>query len=382
MGITGDLAKRKILPSVAQFAEINQSKFNIELIGYSRSTANHTEIKQTLDQSSSNNTHKLKNLYFVEGQYDDAEKLDIIFSDLEQNDRLIIYLAIPPAVFIPFLSKACPLNPANIDIIIEKPFGQSLEEAQEIILKSHSCTLTHRIQFFDHYAFKASSLISKFALAHTAEYIMHPINRIEIKALESVNARGREGYYKNVGALKDMFQHLVTMYQLAHTLFDIPLLRTENLVINDLQLGQYNHFKEDINDENCTTDTYFKLSANSSNQINISMESGKSLGTKSTSIDLYCTDETKITWNLDPDKHICVTKNDLEVLSFSLIDSNILDHTRMLTAIVADDYSRFVSHGEVYNAWNLYDMIVAYKDQNAVEPIIYENALYPIQSFT
>ena len=381
MGITGDLAKRKILPSVAQFAEINESKFNVELIGYSRSLANHIEIKQTLDQSSSNNNHKLKNLYFVEGQYDDAEKLDIIFSNLKITDRLIIYLAIPPAIFIPFLSKACPLNPANIDIIIEKPFGQSLEEAQEIILKSQSCTLTHRIQFFDHYAFKASSLISKSALAHTAEYLTHPINRIEIKALESVNARGREGYYKNIGALKDMFQHLVTMYQLAHTLFDLPRLRTENLVINDLKLGQYNHFKEDINDQNCTTDTYFKLSASISDQINISMESGKSLGTKSTSINLYCTDETKIIWNLDPDKHICVTKNNLEVLSFSLIDSNILDHTRMFTSIVADDYVRFVSHSEVYNAWNLYNKIIGYQAQNSIEPVVYESDLYPIRSF-
>jgi glucose-6-phosphate 1-dehydrogenase len=379
MGITGDLAKKKIIPAIAQFVEKNQTSFDTELIGFSRSEANSSEIEALLNDKSKANHHSLTNISYIQGQYDDTNLLDDIFSSLKPQERLLIYLAIPPTVFIPFLEKACPLHPANIDIIIEKPFGQNLEEAQDIIAKSQTCTLTNRIHFFDHYAFKASSKINNESLAALNPYTQGNVTQVEIKALENLDVKGREGYYEQAGALKDMFQHLVTIYLLGHKYFHLPPLHDSTITINELILGQYDDYQKDVHNPNSTTDTYFKVHIRGASGLGIIAESGKSLSTKSTSITLTYTDQTKIIWNLDPEKHISVVKNSKEIMSFNLIDNNLLDHTRLFDAVVHDDFDRFVGYEEIIDAWKLYGVVTEFAKSHDNTPITYKSGIYPIQ---
>lgn len=378
MGITGDLAKRKILPAIAQFAEKNSHLIKVDLIGYSRSKADKYQIQGLLNQSSENNKHKLNKIDYIQGQYDDANILDGIFSKLHSNQRLIIYLAIPPSVFVPFLEKVCPLHHANIDIIIEKPFGQSLEEAKNIINKTMTCTLTRRIHFFDHYAFKSSSDLSKQIISDIMPDTQS-LKKIEIKALESVSIKGRAGYFDQTGTLKDMFQHIITIYRLGENYLKLPLIQSSNITIENLLMGQYDNYKIDTVQDKSNTDTYFKLSIEEPNGLEILFESGKSLGIKSTSISLFFDDNSIIVWDFEPEKQIYKTINDKKVMSFSLIDDKILDHTRLFESIINDDFSRFVSHDQIIETWKMYDLVNNYKSKNKIEPIIYTTGIYPIK---
>lgn len=378
MGITGDLAKRKILPAIAQFAEKNSNLIKVDLMGYSRSEADKHELQGLLNQSSENNKHKLNKIDYIQGQYDDANILDDIFSKLHSNQRLIIYLAIPPSVFVPFLEKACPLHHANIDIIIEKPFGQSLEEAKNIIDKTMTCTLTRRIHFFDHYAFKSSSDLSKQIISDIMPDTQS-LKKIEIKALESVSIKGRAGYFDQTGTLKDMFQHIITIYKLGGNCFKLPLIQSSNITIENLLMGQYDNYKIDTVQDKSNTDTYFKLSIEGPNGLEILFESGKSLGIKSTSISLFFDDNSIIVWDFEPEKQIYKTINDKKIMSFSLIDHKILDHTRLFESIINDDFSRFVSHDQIIETWKMYDLVNNYKRKNKIEPIIYTTGIYPIK---
>ncbi|MBC7472401.1 MAG: hypothetical protein H7196_04055 [candidate division SR1 bacterium] len=377
MGITGDLAKRKILPAIAQFAEKNSHLMKTELIGYSRSEADDNEIQNLLNQSNKNNKHKLSKIEYIQGQYDDANILDEIFSKLLNNERLIIYLAIPPSVFVSFLEKACPLSHANIDIIIEKPFGQNLEEAENIINKTKICTLTRRIHFFDHYAFKTSSDLSKQIISDIMPRIQ-TLKKVEIKALESVDIKGRSGYFDQTGTLKDMFQHIITIYRLAENYFKLPLIQSSKITIENLLVGQYDSYKIDAEQDKSNTDTYFNLLLKGPDNLEILAESGKSLGIKSTSILLLFNDNSKIIWNFDPQKQICKTVNGQKMISFNLNNDNVLDHTRLFDSVINDDFSKFISHDQIIETWKMYNLINDYKNDNEIKTIIYKAGVYPI----
>jgi glucose-6-phosphate 1-dehydrogenase len=378
LGITGDLATRKVLPAIAQFAQINKNQINTQLIGYSRSKADTSNILNILNTNSLSGSHSLQDIQYIQGQYEDAKVLDNIFSKLKENERLIIYLAIPPIAFIPFLQNTCPLNTANIDIIIEKPFGQNLEEAENIITQTKTCNLTRRIHFFDHYAFKGSSTIDQNILDQFVQYTNVNIKKVSIQALESVSAEGRAGYFDQTGTLKDMFQHLTSIYQLAKSYFELPVLESKNIIVEDIVLGQYDTYTLQ-NNKQSITDTYFKIDMKDLGGLQITAESGKSLGIKSTDITLELENGVCIVWNLDPQKCILVIQNGIEVDSFNLKNDNMLDHTRLFDAIVSDDFSRFVNHEQILETWKLYNLLNTFNINNNMLLIPYKSGFYPIQ---
>jgi glucose-6-phosphate 1-dehydrogenase len=379
MGITGDLAKRKVIPAIAQFAERNNNKFTTELIGFSRSKAEDNEIIDLLNGNSKDAQHKLSQISYVEAQYDNATILDNIFSQLHKDERLIIYLAVPPSTFIPFLQKACPLHHHNIDIVVEKPFGQNLEEAENIIAQIKDCVLTRRIHFFDHYAFKISSKINSEVLSNIDPYIDGKIKKIEIQALEKVDTQGRAGYFERTGALKDMFQHIITMYLMVCNYFNIPSIDIANIYIDSIITGQYDDYRSHSGNNQSTTETYFKLIMTMKNELQISAESGKSLGKKSTSVSLLFDNGTTVLWNLEPQKHITVIKKNTEMISFGFIDDHLLDHTRLFESIILDDFSRMIKQDQILRTWKMYNLVFDYMLSNNVTPTTYKTGFYPIE---
>ena len=190
-GITGNLAKIKILPGLAEFAILNQDKVSVELIGYSRSKPKLDEVEKALnsglknlqipkiakqkyqindkinEQTSSqiqtpkdNSTHNLTNITFEQGSYEDGKVLFENIAKLKTEERLVVYLAVPPSTFLKFLQNACPYGDQNVDFIIEKPFGRDPIEAAKLLNLVESCGLSKQVHFCDHYLFKNSTLLS------------------------------------------------------------------------------------------------------------------------------------------------------------------------------------------------------------------------------
>ncbi|WP_338038971.1 hypothetical protein [Maribacter litopenaei] len=104
-------------------------------------------------------------------------------------------------------------------MIVEKPFGYSLETAKALNNGIQNYFKESRIYRIDHYLGKET--VQNVLVTRFANSIFEPlwnrnyIKHIEITNAESVGVEKRGGYYDKSGALRDMFQnHLLQIVSL------------------------------------------------------------------------------------------------------------------------------------------------------------------------
>ncbi|GIW57409.1 MAG: hypothetical protein KatS3mg083_354 [Candidatus Dojkabacteria bacterium] len=207
-GITGDLARRKILPALGEFSNIFSQKLDIDLIGYSRSQPDQEAIYNSLN---SKRQSKIKNVQFHTGAYEDPSFFISLMQSVSAEEKIVFYFAVPPQVFLPLLDNLCPYHTKNIDIVIEKPFGNDINESKQIINKIHECKLAEKTHYCDHYMFKSGLQLDDQTIKNIQNLPIN-IQSISIQALETIDVQGRGGYYDAVGAIKDMIPtHFYTL---------------------------------------------------------------------------------------------------------------------------------------------------------------------------
>lgn len=184
---------------------------------------------------------------------------------LEQRRALsgdrIYYLAVPPHVFEPLIEALgrAPRGdePGWTRLVIEKPFGDSLESARRLNRLLHRYFDESEIYRIDHYLGKdtvQNLLVFRFANAiFEAVWDRTQIERVEITVAEKGGAEGRARYYDRAGALRDMVQnHLTQLLALAAmeapARFDAHGIRSEKVKVlqsilpidpENVVLGQY-----------------------------------------------------------------------------------------------------------------------------------------------
>lgn len=373
LGITGDLAKIKILPSISQFAENFQEEVQIDLIGYSRSVPNVSQIQKILNESSKTGKHSLNSLNFFQGEYDNLEFFDSLYSSASDDERLIIYMAVPPSVFLKFLKNSCPHNDKNINIIVEKPFGRNFNEALEILNTLKECHLLKRVHFLDHYLFKPQLQLSKLEMNNFKDIKNKKIVSIKIQALESVKVGSRGRYYDSVGALKDMLPHLfsILLQVLKNFTKDFSLETFKNFKISDLSLGQYEDYPVEVSNPESTTETYFKVISKLGETV-IYLESGKSLKQKYTGVSIDFADGSSCKWQIAPDKLLDFRSAE-NSFTLSLDRGNKHDHTLMFEALLEKEFDFFVKPSEIITGWWLHDQIVSLRKFRNVSIMKYRN---------
>jgi glucose-6-phosphate 1-dehydrogenase len=101
-------------------------------------------------------------------------------------------------------------------VIIEKPFGTSLESARELNRQLLGHMAEHQVYRIDHYLGKET--VQNLLVTRFSNGIFEPlwnrnyIHHIEITSAESIGVEGRGGYYDGSGALRDMVQnHLLLL---------------------------------------------------------------------------------------------------------------------------------------------------------------------------
>jgi glucose-6-phosphate 1-dehydrogenase len=168
-------------------------------------------------------TRLLAEVRYVPGSFDDPTvytRLGEVLGefDAEGGDPLnrTFYLSTAPAFFpviIEALGKAGlnHLDESDVRVVIEKPFGTSLAEAEELNRRVLSVFEERQVFRIDHYLGKET--VQNVMAFRFANFMFEPvwnrnyIDHIEITAAEDLGIGSRAGYYDHAGALRDLVQN-------------------------------------------------------------------------------------------------------------------------------------------------------------------------------
>ncbi len=238
-GASGDLAKRKLLPSLYRLYTGGMLPQQFFILGTSRSEMGSEDFRETMllavkaampgtfDQKAWEAFSTM--LYHTAFDYGDiaayGPKLRDILPALEQRHRTggtrIFYLSVPPTVYEDVIRNLGTAGLAREEagssrIVIEKPFGRDLESARRLTLVLHAHFQERQVFRIDHYL--AKETVQNILMFRFANTIFEPlwnrryIDHVQITAAETLGVEHRAGYYEQSGVLRDMFQN--HMFQL------------------------------------------------------------------------------------------------------------------------------------------------------------------------
>jgi glucose-6-phosphate 1-dehydrogenase len=247
-GATGDLARRKLLPALYNLAHEGALPERFHLIGVSRSDKPHEEFRTEAEEAINEFSRRkpdpdvlkalLADVRYVPGTFDDESVYERLGTELDTFDEAAgqalnraFYLSTAPEFFPVITSRlgARGLNrhgDADVRIIIEKPFGTTLEEAQELNRCVLSVFQEQQVFRIDHYLGKET--VQNMMAFRFANGLFEPvwnrnyIDNVQITAAEDIGIGSRAGYYDNAGALRDLIQnHMLQL--LCHVAMEPPV---------------------------------------------------------------------------------------------------------------------------------------------------------------
>ena len=251
-GVTGDLAKKKLLPAMYDLAQRGLLPPSFSLVGFGRrdwSDEEFAEYVRTAVEASSRTTFDETvwdqfqgGLRFVSGAFDDEAayaRLVEVLAELETSrgthGNTAFYLSIPPDWFEAvsrhladqgLADRSQPSDGPWRRVVIEKPFGHDLASAQELNAVIERVFPSDAVFRIDHYLGKETvQNILAFRFANrmfepiwNAEHVDH----VQITMAEDIGIGGRASYYDGVGAARDVIQnHLLQL--LAFTAMEEPI---------------------------------------------------------------------------------------------------------------------------------------------------------------
>jgi glucose-6-phosphate 1-dehydrogenase len=248
-GATGDLAKRKLLPALYNLAHEGALPETFFLVGCSRSDMPHEDFRVLATDAINEFSRRtpdpkvlaalLEDVRYVPGTFDDDNVYKTLDKTLDEFDEKAgeplnraFYLSTAPAFF-PVIVEAIGKagldhagGDADVRCIIEKPFGTTLAEAQE--LNRRVLGVFHERQVFriDHYLGKET--VQNMMAFRFANSMFEPvwnrtaIDSVQITAAEDIGIGTRAGYYDSAGALRDLVQnHMLQL--LCHLAMEPPV---------------------------------------------------------------------------------------------------------------------------------------------------------------
>jgi glucose-6-phosphate 1-dehydrogenase len=238
-GATGDLANRKLYPSIYNLFRKGNLSDNFAVVGVSRRPLTSEAYRQKVHKSitkSEEHTDNDKTESFLQHFYYqsvDATNLDsflnlrMIVNDLDSqyqtNGNRIFYLAMAPQFFGQIAFNLRESGLADVSgwkrLVIEKPFGHNFESAQKLNNQLRSVFSEDEIYRIDHYLGK--EMVQNIEVIRFANAFFEPlwnnryISNIQITSSETIGIGDRARYYESSGALRDMVQnHMLQMISL------------------------------------------------------------------------------------------------------------------------------------------------------------------------
>ena len=258
-GVTGDLAKRKILPALYELHRHGLTDRGCIILGVSRDAAMddaglRAVVRDSIPKGDGAQPGDIASwadasiFYQPIGNGDpgDFTALKTRIEGLEHDHNIAgkrsFYLSLPPEAFPPTIAGlgAAGLNHSAgwTRLVIEKPFGRDLPSAEALNRLVHQYFDESQVYRIDHYLGKETVqnlLVFRFANAmFESLWNRDHIESVEITVAEELGVEQRAGYYEHAGALRDMVQsHLTQLLALVAmevpTAFEAGAIREEKI---------------------------------------------------------------------------------------------------------------------------------------------------------
>ena len=327
-GVTGDLARRKLIPSLFSNFIKGRLPKRLHIVGVGRREWTDETLIEHAHQSLKNYAAAIyderawerfrETLSYSKVNLPQPETYQTLRDDLNALDggecNRLYYLSIAPEFYADVICNLGALDMARENggwrrIVIEKPFGYDLSTAQSLNGIVHSVFKESQVYRIDHYLGKETA--QNILFMRFANTIFEPIwnrshiSNVQVTVAETVDVGTRAGYYDSSGVMRDMMQnHLLQLLSLIAmeppSAFDADALRNEKVKVlqaarpiklADTVRGQYQGYRaaEGVAPDS-STPTYAALKLFIDNwrwkDIPFYLRSGKAIGQKTTQVNI------------------------------------------------------------------------------------------------
>lgn len=340
-GLTGDLAKRKLLPALYHLAHNDILPRTFKIVGLSRRGTTVADVLDVIRTSvnaegkrcSPDTMERLENALSIidmditkpEDYQKLKNELDAIEGSVGQCLHRLFYFAIPSSLFESVverlgqsdLNTGCQHGTAESRLMIEKPFGYDQQSAKQLVETLHKSFTEDQIYRIDHYLAKETvQNILTFRFSNplfSGTWNNHHVSHIMITAAESIGIENRIDFYEKTGALRDLIQsHLIQILSLVTMKNPIDMsseaihkAKTELMkqivspspdrIDSQVVRGQYATYNKEVSSTNSQTETYAAVRLTINNDtwqsVPIYIRTGKALAAKLTEITIVFKDE-------------------------------------------------------------------------------------------
>ncbi|MHB8442937.1 MAG: glucose-6-phosphate dehydrogenase [Patescibacteria group bacterium] len=419
-GATGDLAHKKLFPSLFNLYKNMRLNEDIEIVAIGRKDFSDSSFNNTLhsyivkslgglvkDEDLQSFFSRVKYLNVDFQNLEDIKKLKII-SDSECMSQ-IFYLAVPPSFYkiisknleIVGLNKQCLDHNSFSRIVLEKPFGTDLKSAEDlnrVLLAGFSEKQIYRI---DHYLGKEPvQNIFSFRFANNIfENIWSNkyIDSIQIQLLEDIGIEKRGAFYDATGVIIDVFQNHILQMLAILTMNKPKVFKEENIryeknslisriSVTDIVKGQYEGYKEEQDvDPQSKRDTFVAMKIQISSRrwkgVPIYIKTGKMLDMKKTIISVVFKNTKKelfggqfkgdiLSFIIQPDLGIKLNfAGKVPGMDYQIADIQMeykysdyfgelkSEYEKLLTDCILGNQMNFTRTDEIENSWRIVDKI-------------------------
>ncbi len=241
-GVTGDLARKKVMPAIYDLANRGLLPPNFALVGFARRDWEDQDFAQIVHDSVKEHSRTefredvweqlSEGIRFVAGDLGDDEAFDQLAAVIADLDNLrgtggnhAFYFSIPPKFF-PIVVKQLKRSGLSDSstgawrrVVIEKPFGHDLKSAQELNAIVDEVFDPGSVFRIDHYL--GQETVQNLLAIRFANNLFEPIwnngfvDHVQITMAEDIGIGSRAGYYDGIGAARDVIQnHLMQLMAL------------------------------------------------------------------------------------------------------------------------------------------------------------------------
>ncbi len=261
LGATGDLARKKLMPALYNLALQRLLPASFQVMGVARGKLDEAEFRATTRRAVDEHSRTRpvneevwrsfeEALSFVSiGEMDGYGRLRERLAEVDRgagtSGNRLFYLALPPTAYAETVEDLGQSGVARSAqgwsrIVIEKPFGRDLASARELSMAVYRIFHEPEIFRIDHYLGKET--VQNILVLRFANGIFEPtwnrryVDHVQITVAESIGIGGREDYYENAGAVRDIVQNhllqLLTLVTMEPPIsFDADAVRDEKVKV-------------------------------------------------------------------------------------------------------------------------------------------------------